>query len=226
MASPKPELFHLGLSLSTHTNSLIRSTSGDVEIKINNPHAALLHASLYTANEKTKLKGHAMVQTLDGAATLSVHCPSAGDFVVNLYGLPSTYETRRSSSLTYRFLMEYTVRAQATKPDRPPHFPTLHTCFVRGQAYLFSPVSLSLAQKSKPVKFHVLVPTAQKVAVSVDKKRTQLQRHKNDEWKGKVDLSPSLSSESDVRIICQFPGATEEDYDPFHYDCLLTYPIH
>ena len=227
MASPKPDFFHLGLSLSSHTSSMIRSKSGDVEIKINNPCAALLVADLRSIDDKkTILDGHAMVQTLHGAATMSVHCPSAGDFVVNLYGLPSTYKTLTSSNLTYGFLMEYTVRAQATKPDRPPRFPTLYTCFFQRHAYLFSPVSLSLAQKSKPVEFHVLVPAAQKVAVSVDEKQSQLQRHKNNEWKGKVDLPPSLSSESDVTIICQFPGTTEEDYDPFYYVSLLKYPIH
>ena len=179
-------------------------------------------------NKKSKLEGHTLVQTRDSVSTVTVHCPSAGDFTVNLFGRPLTTNVQKSGGLSYEFLMAYTIRTKAGKPGRPPHFPTRFTAFIQlPRAYIFSPISGNLVRRSQPIKFHLLLPTAKKVAVVVDKKWTQLQQCENDEWKGEVDLAvPSLSSASVAQVFGQFPAEADENFDPFHYAGLLKYSIH
>ena len=161
--APEPQFFKLGISVASHTSSIIHSKSGDVQIKINNPRTALLLAHLHPADDKKEaLEGHTLVQTHDGVSTVNVHCPSAGEFVVKLYGRqPPT--NRQGGGLSYGFLMSYTILTKAGKPNRHARFPKIFGGFERlPGAYIFSPISGSLARHSKAIKFHLLPSKSRK----------------------------------------------------------------
>jgi transglutaminase/protease-like cytokinesis protein 3 len=189
-----PAFFKYGMKPVSHTHAVIR-TGASLEVSLSAPDTILLEADLLEGNRPLEQRC-VFLQQDSGTCRVQAVFPRPGEYILRLFSRRAANDTLYKETLDYKVLAD-------SGASGPVEFPQVYDAFRLRRAYLYEPLTRSLAAAQTHL-FRLKVPGAKSVSVVTGEKWIKL------EPSGEVFAGEVATVPGPVQVYARFEGLSAD----------------